>query len=97
MYILGLMGRCLVGAQSLEGYPTSVREGTKEAYEMPKSKGYRPGETVPTSGQAEIIGPGGKPTGIERTVTKGEPFPPTLRPGQTFKIVDETKHRRRSK
>jgi hypothetical protein len=58
-----------------------------------KRKRYRPGQKVPRSGQAEIIGPKGEKTGEERTVTKGEPFPPTPKPGQTYEIVDPTKHK----
>ena len=45
-------------------------------------KTYKPGEKVPDSGQFEIVGPRGGHTGIERTVTKGEPFPPPLKSGQ---------------
>ena len=56
------------------------------------SKRFKPGEEVPYSGQAEIISPRGAPTGIERTVVKGEPFPPTLAGGQSYRIVDKTKH-----
>jgi hypothetical protein len=36
----------------------------------------KPGETADRSGQYEIVGPRGRPTGVERTVTKGERFPP---------------------
>ena len=55
------------------------------------AKEYLPGETVPCSGQAEIIGRNGGRTGKERTVVKGKPFPPTLQPGQKYIIVDKTK------
>ncbi|OGH18006.1 MAG: hypothetical protein A3C22_01855 [Candidatus Levybacteria bacterium RIFCSPHIGHO2_02_FULL_37_10] len=58
-------------------------------------KTYKPGETVPKSGQAEIIGSRGGKTGNERTVTRGEHFPPTPRQGQEYIIVDPTKHRSR--
>ena len=54
-------------------------------------KAYKSGKKVPKSGQAEIVGPRGGRTGIERTVVKNEPFPPTLQPGQKFIIVDPTK------
>lgn len=58
------------------------------------SKGpFKPGERVPRSGQAEIVGPRGGGTGEERTVVEGEPFPPTPEPGQRFVIVDLTKHK----
>jgi hypothetical protein len=31
-------------------------------------------------------------TGIERTVTRGEPLPPPLESGQQYKLVDPTRH-----
>ena len=54
---------------------------------------YRPGQIAPSSGQYGIIGPKGGQTGEERTVTKGEPLPPTPKPGQTYIIVDRTKNK----
>lgn len=36
---------------------------------------YKPGEKAPRSGRYEITGPRGGRTGIERTVTRGEPLP----------------------
>lgn len=56
------------------------------------SKTQKPGETAKRSGQYEIIGRRGGETGKERTVTKGEPLPPTPKPGQQYKLVDPTKH-----
>lgn len=32
-------------------------------------------------------------TRAEVTVTKGEPLPPTPKPGQNYDLVDKTKHR----
>ena len=55
----------------------------------------RPGEKARKSGQYEITGPRGGGTGIERTVTKGEPMPPSLEPGQRYRLVDPTKHGRK--
>lgn len=52
----------------------------------------RPGTTAPRSGQYQIIGPRGG-TGPERTVVRGEPMPPTPKPGSTYKLVDPTKHK----
>lgn len=52
------------------------------------------GEIAKKSGQYEIVGPKGGKTGEERTVTRGEPLPPTPRPGQGFKLTDPTKHKR---
>lgn len=54
---------------------------------MDKGRFYKPGEKAPISGQYQIIGPGGK-RGPERTIVKHEPFPPTPKPGSTYKIVD---------
>lgn len=56
------------------------------------SKRYKPGQKVPHSGQAEIVGARGARTGAERTVVRGEPFPPTPKANQSYRIVDKTKH-----
>lgn len=56
------------------------------------SKRLKPGETAPRSGQYEQIGPRGGRTGEERTVTRGEPLPPTPKPGMGYRLVDPTKH-----
>jgi hypothetical protein len=53
---------------------------------------YKSGENAPKSGQYEIVGPRGGKTGAERTVVKGEPFPPTPQSGQQYRLVDPTKH-----
>ena len=55
---------------------------------------HRSGEKAPKSGQYPIVGPRGGPTGEERTVTRGEPFPPTPEKGQGYGPPDLTKHRR---
>ncbi len=57
-----------------------------------KAKTFTPGQKAETSGQYEIIGPRGGRTGEERTVTKGEPLPPTPEAGQKYVLVDKTKH-----
>ncbi len=56
------------------------------------AKTFKSGQTAPRSGQYEIVGPRGGGTGKERTVTKGEPLPPTEKSGQGFRLVDPTKH-----
>lgn len=53
---------------------------------------FRPGQIAEDSGQYEIIGPRGGRTGDERTVTDGEPFPPTPQAGQGYVLVDRTRH-----
>lgn len=53
-----------------------------------------PGEKAKISGQYEIVGPrGGKTKHGERTVTKGEPLPPTPQSNLKYKLVDKTKHK----
>jgi hypothetical protein len=51
------------------------------------------GHKAPRSAQYEIVGPRGGRTGEERTVVRGEPLPPTPKPGQEYLIVDPTKHK----
>ena len=53
---------------------------------------FKPGERAEKSGQYEIIGPRGGETGEERTIVRGEPFPPTPESHQKYILVDETKH-----
>ena len=57
---------------------------------MPNS--YKPGEKADRSGQYEIVGPRGGRTGVERTVVKGEPLPPTPQRGQRYIMVDPSKN-----
>lgn len=57
---------------------------------MPKP--LKPGDKAPASGQYEIVGPRGGGTGKERTVTRGEPLPPTPESGQSYRIVDRTRN-----
>lgn len=52
----------------------------------------KPGQQAPKSGQYERVGARGGKTGIEVTSTKGEPLPPTPKPGQKYVLVDKTKH-----
>jgi hypothetical protein len=59
---------------------------------MSKKSTLPPGTTAPASGQYEITGSRGGGTGTERTVTRGEPLPPTPKPGQRYALVDPTKN-----
>lgn len=59
---------------------------------MSKSKGMKPGQIAPQSGQYRQIGPRGG-QGNEVTVVKGEPLPPTPKKGMTYQIVDPTNNK----
>lgn len=48
----------------------------------------KPGQIAPVSGQYLNV-----KTGTEITATKGDPLPPTPKPGQGYKLVDATKHK----
>jgi len=54
------------------------------------TKPIPPGTPAPASGQYEIVGPRGGGTGVERTVVRREPLPPTPRAGQQYVLVDPT-------
>lgn len=56
--------------------------------------GLKPGESAPASGQYKRIGPRGGVQPGEVTSTRGKPLPPSTARGQTYKLVDETKHKR---
>ena len=66
----------------------------KEDNLMGKRNPNRPGKKVPRSGQYELTGRGGRGLGREYTLVEGEPFPPTPKPGQSFRLVDKTKHKK---
>lgn len=53
---------------------------------------YKPGQTVPVSGQYEIYWLNGTRTYKERTLVKGEPFPPTPASAQGYVLKDATRH-----
>lgn len=55
---------------------------------MSKTK-YRPGQIAPRSGQYV-----NNRTRREVTVVRGEPLPPTPKPGQTYTLADPTKHKK---
>ncbi len=55
-----------------------------------KKTSFKPGEKAQISGQYEMIGPRGGRTGVERTVVKNEPLPPTKQSGQSYILVDKT-------
>ncbi|MCL6605650.1 MAG: hypothetical protein K6T94_22530 [Paenibacillus sp.] len=53
-----------------------------------------PGTPAPKSGQYSVVGPRGGDKGREVTSTKGNPLPPTQKPGEGYKLVDPTKHKK---
>jgi len=52
---------------------------------------FKPGQTVPVSGQYGLVGPRGGVTKQEVTSIKGKIFPPTPKKNEVYKLVDETK------
>ncbi len=59
---------------------------------MAKNSGFKPGQTAPSSGQYQQVGPKGR-KGREVTSVKGEPLPPTTTPGSSYTLVDRTKNK----
>jgi hypothetical protein len=53
----------------------------------------KPGEQAPRSGQYPIVSSTGRDTGVERTVVKGKPMPPTPRKGQAYGRPDLTRNK----
>ncbi|NLC16829.1 MAG: hypothetical protein GX756_03015 [Clostridiales bacterium] len=48
---------------------------------------YKPGQRVPFSGKVVVVSKYGDKTDIELTVKKGEIFPPTPEPDQTYVYI----------
>jgi hypothetical protein len=57
------------------------------------TKRLPPGTPAPASGQHGLIGPRGGNTGQERTATRGEPLPPTPKPGMGYVMTDPTREK----
>ena len=53
-----------------------------------------PGTATPRSGLYEQVGPRGGRTGEQTDVMRGNPFPPTEGPGQTWELVQPAHHKR---
>ena len=53
---------------------------------------FTPGEKAPVSGQFEIVRRGRR-TGLERTVVRGEPLPPTPKWRDRYRIADRSRNR----
>lgn len=54
-----------------------------------KPVGLKPGTKAPESGQYRATGSKTEVTGV-----KGKKLPPTKKPGQKYKLVDKTKHKK---
>ena len=53
----------------------------------------KPGNKAPASGQYSVVGPRCGRINHEVTVVKGEPLPPTKKPGQSYIMVDPTNNK----
>jgi hypothetical protein len=73
--------------------PVLLKKDSPPPQATPPAQLFKPGETCPVSGQYELVDETGQGTEIERTVTAGEPFPPTEEAGWTFRLIDITQHR----
>lgn len=59
-----------------------------------KNQPAKPGTPTPASGQYRPVGPrGGSAGNTEITSVAGKPLPPTDKPGQSWLLVDKTKHK----
>jgi hypothetical protein len=58
-----------------------------------QKRAFYPGERAEISGQYGLFDEEGHNTGLEATVVKGEPLPPTPKPNMTYKLTDPTKHK----
>ena len=58
-----------------------------------RTKQKRPGTKAEISGQYKVATTSGKLTGSEYTIAKGDTFPATPRPRQSFHLVDRSKHK----
>ena len=67
-------------------------EHREPANENPTQDHLKPGQAAPYSGQYELVGPSGDPTGEERTVVRGEPLPPTPQPDMLYVLSDPSKN-----
>jgi len=57
------------------------------------SKTYTPGTPTPRSGIYDKVGPRGGNTGQQADSTKGNPLPPSARPGETWRLNTPARHK----
>src|SRR5262245_36553078 len=78
-------------ADSVDSSQSAQSAGTARSTSAAQKGTHLPGEIATKSGQYCLVDSSGKHVGKEKTITKGEPFPPA-RPGLAYKLVDATKH-----
>ena len=80
----------------VKGWQLFLRPSAREGGRNEVTKGTKPGQPAPDSGQYRPAGPSGKPVpgSTETTAVEGKPMPPTPHPDQTWVRVDKTKHKR---
>lgn len=83
----GLGGREVAGRQ-LERLVAATGSGEAEQSAENLVERHKSGEIATKSGSYPIQGPRGGQTGEERTVTEGDPFPPTPQKGQIYGAPD---------
>lgn len=57
------------------------------------NKGLKPGTATPSSGIYNKLGPRGGNTGEQISSTRGNPLPPTDKPGETWKETVPAHHK----
>ena len=80
-----------VEAQSAATLAAGAAEGQSLASERLYGAKYVPGQKSPVSGQYIAVDGRGKQVGGEKTIVKGEPFPPTERAGLSYRLVDPSR------
>lgn len=58
-----------------------------------RQKGLKPGTETPQSGLYTKLGPRGGDTGEQIPSTRGNPLPPTDKPGETWKLTQPAHHK----
>lgn len=71
------------------GHCVIIMKAKPMAKATERPSGLKPGQTAPASGQYQQVGPRGG-GGREVTTVRGEPLPPTTKPGATYTLVDRT-------
>ena len=60
---------------------------------MMSDKTFKPGSPAPRSGIYDKIGPRGGNTGQQADSTKGNPLPPTSKPGESWRLNTPAHHK----